>query len=731
MSQHKEYVRFYDDRIRAHRQTHAAETLRDKLTQPVTVATGIVLLLVAIFALPGQFPIIEHILALITEAIWDGLVYVFPQSILDALDKPEPPNENSPPMTVLPQNTHAAKSDAMRRVLGLNASGGMMAHVMRARTRAFSATGNALGFKADNNRPPGLGNMDYSCYQNSILQSLASLKPLPEYLSNCIRIAEETGEDKALAQTLKTLMADLTDGNNNGATIWTPYLLKSMSSIQQQDASEYFSKVLDDIDKGVSKAVKATNPRFRLDGAREKGSSTMSLQNDDDSGYESSRSDVPMAAETRKLRNPLEGLTAQRVACTSCGYTEGFSLTTFNCLMLSLDERNRYNLYERLDSFSDIEFLDGVHCPRCTLLKAQRLLTRLVSVLEEKNSTPEQMAEPKRRLDAVELALEEEDFDDKTLSDNCKITAQSKVNTNKTKQVVIARPPPSLAIHINRSVFNRTTFDLYKNSAPVTFPTTLDLGPWCLGSTGRDAIKSGEGISGADLEDIMNQEQWLSEPTKSMIAGSNKTSRISGPIYELRAAVTHAGRHENGHYICYRRHPYASKPSSKKEEDAAEEDGIANEKDQKLSPDPEENIELAEMRGNDANSEEMTYEDEGDWWRLSDHNVSRVHEDDVLNLSPGVFMLFYDCVDPEMVLEPELDRPEEALSEEGKTTMETAELLTDTDATDTDVHDTEDSGTVVSLDTAATDEPSPSEDAKESVTENAQSAMPTALDPKV
>jgi ubiquitin carboxyl-terminal hydrolase 1 len=38
-----------------------------------------------------------------------------------------------------------------------------------------------------------------------------------------------------------------------------------------------------------------------------------------------------------------------------------------------------------------------------------------------------------------------------------------------------------------------------------------------------------------------------------------------------------------------------------------------------------------------------------DWWRLSDHNVSKVSEDVVLSLSPGVFMLFYDCVDPVMV----------------------------------------------------------------------------------
>ncbi|KAJ2964530.1 hypothetical protein NQ176_g10787 [Zarea fungicola] len=50
------------------------------------------------------------------------------------------------------------------------------------------------------------------------------------------------------------------------------------------------------------------------------------------------------------------------------------------------------------------------------------------------------------------------------------------------------------------------------------------------------------------------------------------------------------------------------------------------------------------------------------WWRLSDHNVSKVDDETVLSLSPGVFMLFYECVDPSMVLDAEEDEMQDAAS---------------------------------------------------------------------
>ena len=320
----------------------------------------------------------------------------------------------------------------------------------------------------------------------------------------------------------------------------------------------------------------------------------------------------------------------------------------FNCLTLSLGlDKNRHDLYERLDSYSHVETIEGVECPKCTLLKAQRLLTKLVERMQDGGSTPEQLAEPRRRLMAVEAALEEDDFSDKTMTEECKISRQSKVSSTKTKQIVVARPPQSLAVHVNRSVFDPATFDMIKNSAPVSFPLTLDLGPWCLGSSEATSPSSGA----VKLSDA-GEENWQSDPMASMIAGDLSPSRLTGPIYELRAAVTHAGRHENGHYICYRKYPEhgvtvsGAAADSQESLDSSIDDGIDEET--RILTDETKTSDAATMTGNAG------------WWRLSDHNVSKVDEEMVLSLSPGVFMLFYECVDPSMVSHSEAEAMENA-----------------------------------------------------------------------
>jgi len=327
----------------------------------------------------------------------------------------------------------------------------------------------------------------------------------------------------------------------------------------------------------------------------------------------------------------------------------------FNCLTLSLSlDRNRHDLYERLDAYSEIESIPGVECPKCTLLKAQRLLTMLVDRLRSDQRTEEQLAEPLRRLRAVENALEEDLFDDKTINDECKISSQGKVTTTKTKQVVIARPPQSLAIHVNRSVFDPSTFDTVKNSAPVEFPTTLDLGPWCLGSAatsdGLGSTTIGQG------SDETLEERWQLHPRASMVAGDASSSRLCGPIYELRSVVTHYGRHENGHYICYRRHPYASDSPAANTKPSSSVDGDRDDVDEH-----EQDEALLSRGDSDDSGDDST---DKDWWRLSDHNVSKVDEETISSLSPGVFMLFYECIDPSMVLQETLDAPPTQTSQE-------------------------------------------------------------------
>ncbi|KAL6875349.1 cysteine proteinase [Trichoderma longibrachiatum] len=654
-SRQRGFDTFYDDQVAARRQFYAnRETAVNRINDVavlVTVAALAVTLLAKFYSPDGS---LEGIFSLLGNFVWDALVFVTPAPLLFALDDWMDSSTTTRPMretTTTNQSNHAAKSVAMRRVMGLDRQDGVMNSVLRARTRALSMTGSVLGLKTDSDRPAGLGNRDNSCYQNSVLQGLASLQSMPAYLSACLKGLEEAGHgaDGNVAHTLRALIADLNDASNNGKTLWTPSVLKSMNTWTQQDAQEYYSKVLDDIEKAAALAAKKLSSA-KLAGldsgefsSTDEGSTS---EHSDDSGYQS-QSSSSRADSLKIMRNPLEGLLAQRVACVQCGYTEGLSMIPFNCLTLSLGlDKNHHDLYERLDAYSKLEAIEGVECPKCTLLKAQRLLTKLVERIRAEGATDDKLTEPLRRLEAVQQALEEDQFDEETIKERCKIPAQSRVNVTKTKQMVVARPPQSLAVHVNRSVFDPSTFNMIKNSAPVSFPMTLDLGPWCLGSAGSVKSTNGDAVDEKKGRDV--EERWQLHPMSSMVAGDMGESRLTGPIYELRAVVTHYGRHENGHYICYRKYPLLKTQSAGHADDKAVALPERPADDKSAEPSEDETT---------PTDEKPSYTDrDSTWWRLSDHNVSPVNEETVMSLSPGVFMLFYECVDASMILHCEEEK---------------------------------------------------------------------------
>ncbi|CCT67117.1 related to ubiquitin-specific proteinase UBP1 [Fusarium fujikuroi IMI 58289] len=628
-SQHPDFDEFYDDQVAAHRQLFPQQNPWDRITQPSVLISCLIVVVTITYNLYASTTTFQESIRLLGTSLWDGLVVIVPQSLLNALDTPDnsTTTTTSESMRLVERSHHAVKSDKMRRVLGLTRPGGVMSSVFEVRNRALSMTGSVLGLKTESDRPPGLGNMDNSCYQNSILQGLSSLKPLPEYLSTYLEASNKSG-DQDVAQTLRALIADLNDVSNYGRTLWTPSLLKSMSTWTQQDAQEYYSKLLDDIDKSVAKAIKNAQPQHPGLAVKIDKDDAAASEHSDDSGYQS----IISSPELKSSHNPLEGMLAQRVACVRCGYSEGLSMIPFTCLTLSLGlNKNQHDLYERLDAYSKVEVIENVECAKCTLLKHEDLLSKLIDRMRNDEKPDEHLQKALCRLEAVKLALEEDDFEEKTLTEKCSIPANNKVSSTKTKQIVISRAPKSLAVHMQRSVFDPSTFNMMKNSAPVNFPMTLDLGPWCLGSASNSSTQAWSA-----------EEKWDGDPRESMIAGDQGSSKFTGPIYELRAVVTHYGRHENGHYICYRKYPRHSPPT--KAVDDEEPDSMID-----IQPELE-----RKNHENDLDEPEM------DWWRLSDHNVSKVSEDVVLTLSPGVFMLFYDCVDSTMVMNDQDERMQDA-----------------------------------------------------------------------
>ncbi|KAI8240632.1 hypothetical protein K4K55_000503 [Colletotrichum sp. SAR 10_96] len=615
-----------------------------RLNEPSVVVSLLALVFTALYSIFGASALPTTLLSRAGQTLWDIIVWLTPYDALTLLEGWLHPPLFPQPMLQNQARTHAAKSEFLRKILGMDREGGIMGTVSQAGIRGLSSmSGAMMSFKGFSDHPPGLGNLDNSCYQNSILQGLASLKTLPKYLADPIQDPELGRQKVEAVDTLRNLIEDLNSARNYGKTLWTPGSLKNMSTWQQQDAQEYFSKLLDEVDKEIAKVAKATQKLsgFESDCAND---DTATSQHSDDSGYQSLSTISKISSASKSLRNPLEGLTAQRVACVECGHSDGLSMIPFNCLTLSLNtDGNDHDLYELLDAYAHIESIEGVECGKCTLLKAKRLLTVLLDRAAGTTSE-EKLKEPRSRLAAVEEALEEDDFEDKTLTEKCKFPANFKVSSTKTKQAVIARPPQSLAVHMNRSVFDENTGMMYKNSAGIRFPLTLDLGPWCLGSAPKPTTgKPVDGSASPALSDASDEEQWLLDPRSSMIAGDKRKSYITGPIYELRAVVTHYGRHENGHYVCYRKFPRNAPPSTGESKDQGEDDSDGASSPIR-KPTPEDEVADVEM----------------DWWRLSDESVRKIDEEELLD-QHNVFMLFYDCVDPNIIPASEVAELEAAI----------------------------------------------------------------------
>ncbi|KAI1102395.1 cysteine proteinase [Jackrogersella minutella] len=608
------------------------DTVLDRLQQPSVIIPVLLILFTIFYQSLHSSPF--HRPRHPGELIFDFLITITPATVLYALDSwINPPIFPRPQSTLSTRsNSYTAKSELLRRILGMDGSGGIITSVADAGRRSLSSLSNNAFVKNNTDQPPGLGNYDNSCFQNSILQGLSSLKPFPSYLSRGLeQDTSESDEESGSATSLRDLISKLTDPSYNGKTLWTPKKLKSLDTWQQQDAQEYFSKILDEVEKEIMKGVKLQRRSSGLESAGIRDD-TEDSQHSDDSGYQSLPALSKVVSDAKLLRNPLEGMAAQRVACVNCGHSDGLSMIPFNCLTLNLGlEQTEHDLYERLDSYTDLETIEGVECAKCTLLKLQKLLNIIISREKESSAAEANLRGPTSRLEAVELALEEDDFQENTLRDKCKV--QKGVSSTKTKQVVIARPPQSLAIHMNRSVFDENTGSMFKNLAAVRFPQTLDLGPWCLGSAGGP-IASVDSDTSASTSTLGDEEHWVTDPKSSMVSGDHTPSRISGPIYELRAVITHQGRHENGHYICYRKHP--CDPSKLNDNSDKESEPLNDGDDESTLVDGD-------------NSKNTDSDTDGKWWRLSDETVWEVPEETVL-AQGGVFMLFYDCVDPNPVL---------------------------------------------------------------------------------
>ncbi|KAJ3028200.1 UNVERIFIED_CONTAM: hypothetical protein HDU68_002228 [Siphonaria sp. JEL0065] len=461
---------------------------------------------------------------------------------------------------------------------------------------------------------------------------------------------------------------------------------------------------------------------------------------------------------TQSLKNPLTGLMAGIMTCTRCSYKSAINCAIFNNISLAVPTVAQVSIEQLLQTYITPEPIHDYVCDKCSLvataktieMKALKVKAEIEaiknssasnssssSVSPSSASIPSTSSKKKKTkksalspvlvnneitsIDAAKLkelvatmvelekdrqiVVEAAKYNvEATLPKHIKLTKS--VSPLTTKQIVIATPPRSLCLHMQRSVFLPSGHS-YKNNSRVVFGEYLDIGRFCLNSSagpGSEERKTAGGwadlmMSSAKTTTFTSHPKQTStneidappplsvvnEPEgvkrggliggsglynpgyASVLSNMNQQAGISGSIqdiragispypylYRLHAVVIHYGGHDSGHFVTYRRSPH---PLSKefKQMGLSAEEGEEVVLETKLNESPtsksknrkrKQKAKKTAEAGGDGN------EPPARWFRISDERVDvvkNVSEEVFMHASQHAYMLFYERVLTESV----------------------------------------------------------------------------------
>ncbi|KAG5513797.1 hypothetical protein PMAC_000835 [Pneumocystis sp. 'macacae'] len=223
-----------------------------------------------------------------------------------------------------------------------------------------------------------------------------------------------------------------------------------------------------------------------------------------------------------KIKSPFDGLMANKLECMNCGFSEGIIHSLFTSVSLPLSSKELCSLEDCLSAYVNKEIIEDILCQKCSLIASKSDLEILLKSLPDSEIS----RTIKKKLNAIISALETEVLDAEYLKE---FKLPRLVNTVKSKQIMFARLPKILTLHINRSTISPINGSIYKNTASITFPLILDLNKYT--------------TSYSNL--------WI-DPLQTMSVDVNQKNPLK---YELKSIIVHYGSHTSGHYITFRKTP--------------------------------------------------------------------------------------------------------------------------------------------------------------------------------
>ncbi|KAI7869590.1 uncharacterized protein EV154DRAFT_530678 [Mucor mucedo] len=447
----------------------------------------------------------------------------------------------------------------------------------------------------------GLVNTGNSCFLNSVLQAMSSLPHLHTYLEHVSNIS--TGVPLPVTRSLLKTLRAITKPLYRRSSFRPVDIVAALSSNrriisrEQQDAQEFFQLVSSAMETEGQQIAKTES----LGGGLKDLLGTSS-------GMASGMMQIKKKPTTTNVENPLTGLLANRLSCMQCGYTSAIRHFSFNNIQLNVPNKYTATLAECLAKFTDIEYLEDANCRRCSFETTVKSLTTQISEckkeMKKKKNKLEAIIQIKKIEDAkreIETRLKTGRIEEEEEDKGDRLRLLNSVSRSSTKQVMLAKPPKVLCLHISRSAFLNTGA-IYKNTCQLLFPEYLDVSPFSTNGTLHTQ---------PDLP--------ISTPTQK-----------SDCFYRLMSVVVHYGSHSFGHFVAFKRRIYADQ------------------------------CKCFSCTGGKASGLEE-WKCQNAWYRISDSKVDECSLDDVLRSNP--YMLLYELIDEDEYTQ-EMTSVEESEEEE-------------------------------------------------------------------
>ncbi|KAF4619749.1 hypothetical protein D9613_004839 [Agrocybe pediades] len=571
------------------------------------------------------------------------------------------------------------------------------------RTRAEQITmtnmgkeGNSEYDEDDQLYYPGLVNISGTyCFMNSTLQALASLTYLQPHIEAIQAKAETFDVPTPVIDALQELFQNLNTpktsyhslrphGIINALSAPPPQILSNgkpsasrssslFNSREHQDAQELFQL--------ISECIKDEMTAVDRESLRDRGIACVL-----DLAKPSAKAEHEELLEAKNNKSVFDGLTANRRSCVVCGYTEAVMHFGFDNWQLAVPRlATSCRLEDCLEDYTRLEILKDCICRKCSMLAThKRLLQELntlreavepsnnyvvsdpssrESILASSSSMPsssptkskpsaskkKRYKEVKKMEQRIREVISEGRIEEEALVEGIRL--EKTISPASTKQAMIARPPPVLALHLNRSVHYGQF--AAKNTIRVYFPEVLDLTPFTtsgsLSTVPTSSISTPPPASAPYLKAQPNRPTTPTQDTYS--SGFQRT------IYRLAAVVCHYGQHSFGHYICYRRKPrringkWVPPTLVDPLQLEAEEEEERGDKNATIGKANGHVPKVANYSGSSSLGEARYFwEDHTErevgtgrgWLRISDDSVSECGIETVLSEGAGAFMLYYE-----------------------------------------------------------------------------------------